>query len=244
MLRTCHINSLKNTFLFFCSVKTVEPEKIENVAENSSEREEDFVHKIEKMPKPIFVPKNSLKLKSNKYSKNLKIWMDTFKLPYYSSGSIRISNHPLEKIPEEETLLNEPNGNKNESSILTNNYTIDNHLDKNGQCQSNHCKNMTNFESVDEVDHPLLQKIVEDESGIETDFDDDKLSGDSDCKYVNKVTLSQPQNRQQPTPDTISNGFLPPSSDPIYKKKQLRRAFDKPGEDKVILSLGRFSFKE
>ena len=200
-----------------------------------TEKEDDFVNKIEAMPKPVFVQKNNLKLKTNKYSKNLLIWMDTLKLPYYSSGGVRISNHPLEKIPEEETLLhehNDANVNRNESSILTNSHALNNQdSDKESESSMN---GHLNFYNADSVEHPLLQKQAITEVKVINSDDQSNT-----CKYVNNLTTTTTNIATSiANTDTLPNEILT-AGPHIYKKKHLKRAFDKPGEDKIILSLGK-----
>ena len=192
------------------------------------------------MPKPIFVRKNNVKMKTNKYSKNLRIWMDTLKLPYYSSGSVRIANHPLEKILEEETLLHEHNSsantiNKNESPILTNNHAFvgqDSEVEKGNSSQMNGC---LNFDNADSVEHPLLQRIEPAMTAVEEDIPSHLLNT---CKYVNNLTTTTNLTSTTNTTETLPNDKPNVAVGPIYKKKHLKRAFDKPGEDKVILSIG------
>ena len=227
------------------SDKPVELNKIEE-----TEKEDDFVNKLEAMPKPVFVQKNNIKIKTNKYSKNLRIWMDTLKLPYYSSGNVRISNHPLEKIPEEETLLYEHNNsantivNKNESSILANSHAFASHdnsdIDSNRTDSSSYRNGSLKFDNADSVEHPLLEKV---ESPAVTVAEIGQGSGQllsNTCKYVNNLTATTMTNlnSSNSTADTLPNEIPNAATGPIYKKKHLKRAFDKPGEDKVILSIG------
>lgn len=237
----------------FYSDKPVELNKIED-----TDKEEDFVNKLEAMPKPVFVQKSNFKIKTNKYSKNLRIWMDTLKLPYYSSGNVRISNHPLEKIPEEETLLYEHNNsvnnitvNKNESSILANSHAFvgqeASDIDNNITDSSSQLNGDLKFDDADTVEHPLLEKDdslpvnVAKVGETEDNISDPLLL--NTCKYVNKLTTSTTNLiSTNSSADTLPNEMPNVATGPIYKKKHLKRAFDKPGEDKVILSIGKEFF--
>lgn len=223
-----------------------------------TDKEEDFVNKLEAMPKPVFVQKSNFKIKTNKYSKNLRIWMDTLKLPYYSSGNVRISNHPLEKIPEEETLLYEHNNsvnnitvNKNESSILANSHAFvgqeASDIDNNITDSSSQLNGDLKFDDADTVEHPLLEKDdslpvnVAKVGETEDNISDPLLL--NTCKYVNKLTTSTTNLiSTNSSADTLPNEMPNVATGPIYKKKHLKRAFDKPGEDKVILSIGKEFF--
>ena len=223
-----------------------------------TDKEEDFVNKLEAMPKPVFVQKSNFKIKTNKYSKNLRIWMDTLKLPYYSSGNVRISNHPLEKIPEEETLLYEHNNsvnnitvNKNESSILANCHAFvgqeASDIDNNITDSSSQLNGDLKFDDADTVEHPLLEKddplpVNVAKVGETEDNISDQLLLNT-CKYVNKLTTSTTNLiSTNSSADTLPNEMPNVATGPIYKKKHLKRAFDKPGEDKVILSIGKEFF--
>lgn len=217
-----------------------------------TDREDDFVNKLEAMPKPVFVQKSNIKIKTNKYSKNLRIWMDTLKIPYYSSGNVRISNHPLEKIPEEETLLNDHHKsaditvNKNESSILSNSHAFseknDSDIDNNRTDSCSQMNGCLKFDNADSVEHPLLEKVEPPEVNM-SEVGGDNLSNhllSNTCKYVNNLTTSPTTNliSTNSTIEALPNELPNVVTGPIYKKKHLKRAFDKPGEDKVILSLG------
>lgn len=229
--------------MYIFSNKPVELNKIED-----TDKEDDFVNKLEAMPKPVFVQKSNLKIKTNKYSKNLRIWMDTLKLPYYSSGNVRISNHPLEKIPEEETLLYEHNNsavNKNESSILANSHAFvgqdDSDIDSNRTGSNSQINGGLKFDNADSVEHPLLEKVEQPAVTVAEVGEDDHLLSNN-CKYVNNLTTSTTTTNlistNSSTTDTLPNEMPNVTTGPIYKKKHLKRAFDKPGEDKVILSIG------
>ena len=215
-----------------------------------AEKEDDLVQKLESMPKPIFSPTKksaqqqqqqpSSAFRNNKYSKNLRIWMDTLKLPYYSSSGLKASNHfGLENIPEEETLLGDHQhhqtgiNNKNESSILMNSYAVEStppqrRVAITSTATANKQTEQTtiikqNGSSNCAMEHPLLQKT--NNGGTEHDSVEE-----NECKYVNnKLSDLNPH---------VASGHH--AVVPIYKKKHLKRAFDKPGEDKN-LALGIFS---
>jgi len=241
---------------FFYSIKRVEePKSVETVAE----KEDDLVQKLETIPKAIFSPNNksaqqqqqqqsSSTLKNNKYRKNLRIWMDTLKLPYYSSSGLKVSNHfGLENIPEEETLLGDKHqqadtvaNNKNESSILTNNYALESTLpppqagvdiitNEQTCSRSDNGSILKQNDSISSaMEHPLLQKTIDDNDDV--DSTEHELVDEAECKYVNKLS------------DTNHHASSHHAMVPIYKKKHLKRAFDKPGEDKNLIALGMVIF--
>lgn len=180
--------------------------KIED--EDMKGKEENLVQKLETLPPPIF-SKNGQKLKSSKYSKNFKMWMDTLK-QQTSTGTLNMaSNHfGLEQIPEEEALLNERNetmSNKNESAILINNHAVNN--DSNERRTLNEVSDTSTF--LKKCHQPLKDDEFED---------------------VDKgLTITT----------ATSDDLLPISSIELpMKKKQLKKAFHKPGVDKTYIDSG------
>ena len=101
------------------------------------------------------------------------------------------------------------------------------------------------FDDADTVEHPLLEKDdslpvnVAKVGETEDNISDPLLL--NTCKYVNKLTTST-TNLISTSADTLPNEMPNVATGPIYKKKHLKRAFDKPGEDKVILSIGKEFF--